>query len=552
MDQITLKDGRILIPTELVINKFKPGIGKARAIMEKHFPGVKYQPGSWVVFVNPQYIATCNLLFGTSFTVQIYDTSAISYPFKTQPRNHQLQALVAARGHKGFAYFMEPGLGKTKVVIDEVQILHRDGKLDTVLVLCPKSVVPVWLRQIKQHGHCDDWHIQWWNSDATPSQVVVMQAPQRPSMYWLIMGVESSIHERPRAIIERFVCISSKAMTVYDESTSIKNPEAKRCLEAWKLRDMSEFRRIMTGTPLADGNPMDFYAPLTFLDTEIFSGMSFQSYRRHFAILGGFKNRDIIGYQNQGELAAIVAQYSFTARKADCLDLPPRTYETREIHLSPANMRNYRAIVDEVLIKVRDKVLTVDMAGTKIMKLRQLCGGAILDDTGTAIPVGTEKLDDLMGFMEECRSIQVIVWCYFIHEIHVIAERLTKAGFRVAKYYGAVKIKDRGQIEDDFESRKLDVAVIQVDTGSLGLTLNAASVSYFYSNPRYLLPRIQAEDRNFRDGQTKPTTIIDAFVKGTIDETIYKDINNKRDFSDTFMKALSNPQAMEEMLYGGS
>jgi SNF2 family DNA or RNA helicase len=551
MEEVKLEGGRLLIPTQLVLDKLKPGVGRVREVMASHFPGVRYKPGYWVTFANPTCIVTCNILFGTAFASQEYDTSKISFPFKMPPRRHQLQALAASRGKKGFAYFMEPGLGKTKVTIDEAMILHRDGEVDSVAVFCPKSVIPVWLREIRKHGYSDDWSIQYWNSDASPSRIQVIHGPARPQMYWLIVGVESSIFPKTSAVIERFLCCSSKTMVVYDESTTIKNPDAKRSVAAWKFRTMAEYRRILTGTPLADGNPMDFYSQMTFLDPEIFSGMSFRSYQHHYAIMGGFKNRDILGYQNQGELASIIAEYSYTARMKDCLDLPPQTFQTREIELTPANLRNYRAIVNEVLIQVAERTMTIDMMGTKIMKLRQLCGGAILDDEGTVIPVGTEKLDDLMAMMAEHGSAQVIVWCVFVHEIHAIHDRMTKAGYTCVEYYGATKIEERGRIEEDFEKGKIQVAVIQVDTGSLGLTLNAAAISYFYSNPRYLLPRIQAECRNFRDGQTKPTFVIDAFIKGTVDETIYKDIQRKRDFSETFMGALSDPKAMEDLLYGG-
>ena len=52
------------------------------------------------------------------------------YPFKTQPYEHQKKALEMSFDKEYFAYFMEMGTGKTKVVLDNVGILHHNHKIE--------------------------------------------------------------------------------------------------------------------------------------------------------------------------------------------------------------------------------------------------------------------------------------------------------------------------------------------------------------------------------------------------------------------------------------
>ena len=51
----------------------------------------------------------------------------MNYKFKTKPYAHQLTALKSL-GQKNFAYFMEMGTGKTKVLIDNIAMLYDKGK----------------------------------------------------------------------------------------------------------------------------------------------------------------------------------------------------------------------------------------------------------------------------------------------------------------------------------------------------------------------------------------------------------------------------------------
>ena len=53
----------------------------------------------------------------------------MKYKFKTKPYEHQLEALKRSWNKKEYAYFMEMGTGKSKVLIDNIAILYDKGVL---------------------------------------------------------------------------------------------------------------------------------------------------------------------------------------------------------------------------------------------------------------------------------------------------------------------------------------------------------------------------------------------------------------------------------------
>jgi SNF2 family DNA or RNA helicase len=187
--------------------------------------------------------------------------------------------------------------------------------------------------------------------------------------------------------------------------------------------------------------------------------------------------------------------------------------------------------VDEVAIELADAPMSVDMVIKKLVKLRQLTGGWIKHDDGVVHQVGKEKLHELEHLLDECQGQKVIIWCQFVHEILAIHDIYPES--RV--YYGAMNTKARDEARYAFEYGNCPMIIIQNDTGSMGLTLNSATVSIFYSNPTYPLPKDQARERNHRKGQTKPVTEYELLVPGSIDQTIYNAWVNKRSLADVLM-----------------
>ena len=88
----------------------------------------------------------------------------MNYKFKTKPYAHQLKALEMSWEKKAFAYFMEMGTGKSKVLIDNISMLYDKGKINGVLIVAPKGVVKNWYEgEIPTHlvDHIEHKSVLW-------------------------------------------------------------------------------------------------------------------------------------------------------------------------------------------------------------------------------------------------------------------------------------------------------------------------------------------------------------------------------------------------------
>ena len=68
----------------------------------------------------------------------------MNYKFKTKPYAHQLDALDASWDKENFAYFMEMGTGKSKVLLDNAAVLYDKALINGLLLIAPKGVYKNW------------------------------------------------------------------------------------------------------------------------------------------------------------------------------------------------------------------------------------------------------------------------------------------------------------------------------------------------------------------------------------------------------------------------
>ena len=192
----------------------------------------------------------------------------MNYKFKTKPYAHQLKALEMSWNREVFAYFMEMGTGKSKVLIDNISMLYDKGKINGVLIIAPKGVYKNWYdSEIPVHmvKHINKKVVLW--------QALINQKQQSKlnilfktgvDLHILIMNVEAFSTKKGVEFADKFLA-SHQTMLVVDESTTIKNPQAKRTRNILKLSKESKYRRILTGSPVTK-SPLDLYTQCFFLD----------------------------------------------------------------------------------------------------------------------------------------------------------------------------------------------------------------------------------------------------------------------------------------------
>ena len=155
----------------------------------------------------------------------------MNYKFKTKPYAHQLTALEKSWNKENFAYFMEMGTGKTKVLIDNMSMLYDKGKIDGALIIAPKGVVGTWYNQeIPTHlpNHIENVSVLWQaNITKGQSKKLGTLFKTGEELHFLIMNVEALSTSKGTDFARKFLSCHNTLMVI-DESTTIKNPKAKR------------------------------------------------------------------------------------------------------------------------------------------------------------------------------------------------------------------------------------------------------------------------------------------------------------------------------------
>jgi SNF2 family DNA or RNA helicase len=459
------------------------------------------------------------------------------YKFKSKPFAHQLKALEMSWDKEIFAYFMEMGTGKSKVLVDNIAMLYDKGKINGALIIAPKGVYSNWYdTEIPNHmpDHIEHNTVIW--EAPTASQIkkmsdVVFKSTEDLNI--LIMNVEAFSTIKGYQYALKFLS-AHRALIGIDESTTIKNPSAKRTKNILSLAKYSKYRRILTGSPVTK-SPLDLYSQCQFLDPYLLEQSSYYSFRTKYALtrkinVSGRQVEIVVGYRNLGELSDKIKFFSYRVLKDDCLDLPPKTYMKRIIQLSDEQKKVYKQMKETALALLDGKLMTSATVLSQLMRLHQITCGHFKSDDGKIQTLKSSRLEELMDVLSEMEG-KAVIWAHYRYDIKVIVEAIKKeyGDNSVVTYYGDTSVEDRQiaikKIQDPKSSVRFIVGTPQ--TGGYGITLTGASTMIYYSNGYDLEKRTQSEARIDRIGQTNNMTYIDIIAEGTIDEKIVKALRSK-------------------------
>jgi SNF2 family DNA or RNA helicase len=464
----------------------------------------------------------------------------MKFKYKTQPYEHQRIALERSYDKINYAYFMEMGCGKSKVLIDNMAWLYENKKIDTVIVVAPKGVYRNWqTSEIPAHLHDDiEREVYVWNPNPNKTQKehLVSGIKERGKLRILLVNVEGFATTKLKAFVEKFVRDSTFLLAV-DESTTIKNPKAKRTKALVALGKAASYRRILTGSPVTK-SPMDLYAQCGFMDKALLGFESFYSFQGRYAItrtqrMGGHSFQQIVGYRNLDELSAKLEKFSYRVTKDEALDLPDKIYTVRHVSLTDDQIKHYMSLKNAAIALLDDgDLVSAPAVMTQLLRLQQVLCGHLMTDDGDLVEIKTRRIDALLETIEEM-SGGVIIWSRFRYDIRNIEAALKKAygDDSTVNYYGDTSDSDRELAIKRFQDRDARFFVGNPQTAGKGLTLNAASNVIYYANDFNLESRVQSEDRCHRIGQKNTVTYVDFVSKGTVDEHIVKTLRAKIDLS---------------------
>lgn len=448
-------------------------------------------------------------------------------PLKTVPFQHQVAAFNMAITRPCFAALMEQGCGKTAVAIAVAGYRFKRGEVNRVLVVAPASVVPVWPKEFATHADFPHDVRPLEGSTQKRSEVLKKWAPDPAVLQAAVINYEATWR------MDEALAAWRPDMIICDESQRIKTPGARQSKAMARLGTIARYRMILTGTPVSQG-PLDFYSQYRFLDRNIF-GTSYYAFRARYALMGGYGNRQVIGYQNLDDLVQKAHSVAFRCRKEDCLDLPEQVDQVMYCELEKDARRIYDQLVKESVAELSDEeVVIAPNVLSRLLRLSQMTGGYLRVDEQTTL-VSKAK----MGLLEETlddlieAGKKVVVFARFIPEIEAIVKMLEKKKVAHGLIYGATPMDARGEMVESFQTDPaVKVFVAQIQTAGLGITLHAADTAIFYSLDYSYANYDQCRARIHRIGQKNNCTYIHLVARNTVDEKVLSALAQKRDLAD--------------------
>ena len=454
------------------------------------------------------------------------------YPYKTNPYEHQRNALNQSAEKTQWAYFMEMGTGKTKVTIDNMAYLFLQRKIMAALVIAPKSVYTNWESEIETHmPDVIRYKTYKWNIDKPKDY---HELSKLRDLKIFLINVEALSTKRGFDACVDYLRENKLNFVVLDESTTIKNRSAKRTKNILALQRLSHMRRILTGSPITK-SPLDLYTQCQFLSPELLGFSSYLAFRNRYAEMtdipvGSGRFISVPKYYKRlEELEQKLKQFATRIRKDQCLDLKPKVRQKRYIELEGESKKIYEKLRTNALAIVEDSTISFSNKLTEIIKLHQVCNGFTKNDDGEILTLHKSKINALDEILEETDG-KVIVWANYLYNIHEIIKFLEdKYGKEsVVSIYGDINVQKRKEAVDRIQTdSKTRFLVGNPTTGGFGLTLTAVNTVIYYSNNYNLEVRMQSEDRAHRMGQKGTVVYIDIVAKGTLDEAIMKSLTSK-------------------------
>ncbi len=458
----------------------------------------------------------------------------MNMPVKIQPFRHQIEGWRCAldwfeRGGSGYGLFFEMGCGKSLTAIGIIGSLP----VKRVLVVAPASVCAVWPREMADYADYPYEVLHTIGSTAKRAEAIGrFQMLGTSKKLIVVINYEATWR------MEHTLAAFKPDMIICDESQKIKNPTAKASKCMHRLGEKTRYKMCLTGTPIQN-KPLDFWSQYRFLDKTIF-GTSYYGFRARYAIMGGMyvggKPVQVVGYRNLGELTDKAYQCALRVRKADCLDLPEKTFETRYVELSRDEWRMYKEMKRENITFLGDMAVTAQIVLTRLLILQRMTGGFMRpDESEKSVQIGHSKLDALEDIIEACmdEDKKLVVFVRFTDEYEAVRAMLERKGIDYASISGATALKMRGVQVDAFQNDpKCKVFVGQIEAAGTGITLTAANVMVFYSPTWNYATYTQAQDRIHRIGQKNECHYIHLICPQTVDEDVMEALRSKKNLAD--------------------
>lgn len=452
-------------------------------------------------------------------------------------RPYQEKVLKELKNMSSVGFFMGTGTGKTFTSI----FRFIENKTTNLLIICPHNVLGQW-KHVLMANFSGFSILPFKNSSSAFDKNE--QIKSNKGYNTIIVNYEI-LHKLDNLLLT----IDSSWTIIVDESHRIKDAETKKYKQndgshkrqitkttdfALKLGKLTPWKIILTATPTqgVNGGYIDYYAQLKFLG---YIDYSLSTFKDKYCVIENkqiwgrpYPIKTIIGYKNTSEIDKIL--------KFSC-----RYYESKFGDFEPTHTK---VLVDKcknynkTLRERSYKDIILDNVSKKRIALKTIVTGTI---TGTDFykdryiyKDNDIKLSWVEDFLKDTNETVAIYYQYNV-ELAQLEALMKKLGKKYIVVNGATK-----DAYAEINNKNYDVMLGQFQSASQSLDgLQFKShIMIFFAMPESSLLYKQALGRIYRDGQTKVPMYYYLVMEDTIEEDIYKMIQNKIEFSEEILDRL--------------
>ncbi|MCH8821314.1 DEAD/DEAH box helicase [Patescibacteria group bacterium] len=456
---------------------------------------------------------------------------------------HKYQLRCIARGisQKFLAYFLDPGLGKTTIILMLYKILKRCGLVKGLLVIAPlRPCYMVWPKEVKKWSNfswikiCvlhNEWKIK---KEIAIKQDYDIYVINPEGLKWLLTQLKGK-RKWPFD------------MLVIDESTKFKNTSTDRFKLLRKIIPKFKRRYILTGTPMPN-NIMNLLGQMYIVDMGKSLGTTKSGFQNKYLIQYGkpeWRQWKPASEKHEHEIYKRIAPHCIRMKGSDYLDLPKRIYNIIPVKLPKKAMRHYNEIEQQLFTEIENYGINAETASSVRIKCLQIASGRVYEDQDPLmkqlpsekrkiIHVHNAKIEALQDLIEELDGKPLLTGYRFYHDMLAL-----KKNFKDLKVMGkGTSMKQCMALEEQWNKGKISHMASYPGTSALGLNLQQVGNNVCYFS---LVDDLEAFDQYIkrieRQGNKHSRVFVHLLLAvDTLDYILYKQLQNKDFKQSTFLK----------------
>lgn len=413
---------------------------------------------------------------------------------------HQKDVLKQTEKFNRVAYYLDMGLGKTFIGAEKMIRFHTEENL----LICQKSKIKDWREHFAKYYKYDisaydltdkkQW-ADFWNN---------------PCNFRFRVGIINYELAWRRKDLQNL----SDFTLMLDESSLIQNESAKRSKFILKMKPKNVV--LLSGTPTG-GKYENLYSQLQLLGWTISKELYWKQYiETEWVEQDGFFRKDVIGYKNVERLKQKLAAHGAIFMKTEeaGISLPEATV----IPVRLKTTKEYKQFMKKRVITIDGKELVGDSALTQMLYARMLCG-----------QYNQDKLEAFMDLLESSDDRFVVFYNFTTElvELEAIAHELNRPFSLVT---GACKRLD------EYEQFSNSITFVQYQAGAMGLNLQKANKTIYFTLPQASELFEQSKKRTNRIGQERPCFYYYLLCNDSVEEDVLATLEMRKDYTDELFK----------------